>query len=38
MALGFEIVGNTPAQFAAFEQLEHTRDRKIIELRKITAD
>ena len=37
-ALGLEVVGNTPAQFAAFQQQEFSRWKKVIEIRKITAD
>jgi tripartite-type tricarboxylate transporter receptor subunit TctC len=37
-SLGLEIVGNTPAEFAAFEQQEYARWKKVIEVRKITAD
>jgi tripartite-type tricarboxylate transporter receptor subunit TctC len=37
-AVGFEIVGNTPEQFAAFQQRENTRWKELIEARKITAD
>jgi tripartite-type tricarboxylate transporter receptor subunit TctC len=36
--LGFEIVGNTPAQFAAYEAQEYARWKKVIETGKITAD
>ena len=36
--LGLEIVANTPAQFAAFQQQEFARWKKVIEVRKITAD
>jgi tripartite-type tricarboxylate transporter receptor subunit TctC len=36
--LGFEIVGNTPEQFAAFQQRENARWKELIETRKITAD
>jgi tripartite-type tricarboxylate transporter receptor subunit TctC len=36
--LGLEIVGNTPAQFTAFQQQEFARWKKVIEVRKITAD
>jgi tripartite-type tricarboxylate transporter receptor subunit TctC len=38
LELGFEIVGNTPEQFAAFQQRENTRWKQLIETRKITAD
>ncbi len=37
-ALGLEIVGNTPEQFAAFQAAEYARWKKLIETRKITAD
>jgi tripartite-type tricarboxylate transporter receptor subunit TctC len=37
-ALGFEIVANTPEQFAAFQQRENLRWKQLIETRKITAD
>jgi tripartite-type tricarboxylate transporter receptor subunit TctC len=37
-ALGLEIVGNTPEQFAAFQATEFARWKKLIETRKITAD
>jgi len=37
-SLGFEIVGNTPEQFAAFQQKEFARWKKVIETGKITAD
>lgn len=36
--LGFEIVANTPEQFAAFQATEFARWKKLIEVRKITAD
>jgi tripartite-type tricarboxylate transporter receptor subunit TctC len=36
--VGFEIVGNTPEQFAAFQQQESARWKKVIETGKITAD
>ena len=36
--LGFEIVGNTPEQFTAFQASEFARWKKVIELGKITAD
>jgi tripartite-type tricarboxylate transporter receptor subunit TctC len=35
---GFEVVANTPEQFASFEQAEFTRWKTLIETRKITAD
>jgi len=37
-ALGFEVVANTPEQFAAFQQQEFARWKKVIEAGKITAD
>ena len=38
LELGFEIVGNTPEQFAEFQQREYLRWKQLIESRKITAD
>jgi len=38
LELGFEIVGNTPEQFTAFQATEFARWKKVIELGKITAD
>jgi tripartite-type tricarboxylate transporter receptor subunit TctC len=38
LELGFEIVGDTPEQFAAFQQRENARWKQLIETRKITAD
>jgi tripartite-type tricarboxylate transporter receptor subunit TctC len=38
LELGFEIVGNTPAQFTAFQAAEFARWKRVIELGKITAD
>jgi tripartite-type tricarboxylate transporter receptor subunit TctC len=38
LELGFEIVGSTPEQFAAFQQRENIRWKQLIETRKITAD
>lgn len=38
LEVGFEIVGNTPAEFAAFQAAESARWKKLIETRKITAD
>ena len=38
LELGFEIVGNTPEQFAAFQASEFARWKKVIETGKITAD
>ncbi len=37
-SFGLEIVGNTPEQFAAFQQQEFARWKKVIETKKITAD
>jgi tripartite-type tricarboxylate transporter receptor subunit TctC len=36
--LGFEIVANTPAQFAAYQAQEYARWKKVIETGKITAE
>jgi len=36
--LGFEIVGNTPQEFAAFQQAEYTRWKKVIDTGHITVD
>jgi tripartite-type tricarboxylate transporter receptor subunit TctC len=36
--VGFEIVGNTPEQFATFQAAESARWKQLIESRKITAD
>ncbi len=36
--IGFEIVANTPEQFAAFQAKENSRWKQLIEARKITAD
>jgi tripartite-type tricarboxylate transporter receptor subunit TctC len=38
LELGFEIVGNTPEQFTAFQAAEFQRWKKVIETGKITAD
>ncbi len=38
LEVGFEIVGNTPAEFAAFQAAESARWKRLIETRKITAD
>ena len=35
---GFEVVANTPEQFASFERAEYARWKTLIETRKITAD
>ncbi|MDB5861161.1 MAG: hypothetical protein JWQ76_4850 [Ramlibacter sp.] len=35
---GMEVVGNTPADFTAFQQREYVRWKNLIESRKITAD
>lgn len=37
-SFGLELVGNTPEQFAAFQQQEFARWKKVIETKKITAD
>ncbi len=37
-SIGFEMVANTPAQFAAFQQQEYARWKKVIETGKITAE
>ena len=36
--LGFEIVGNTPEQFTAFQAAEFARWKKVIETGKISAN
>jgi tripartite-type tricarboxylate transporter receptor subunit TctC len=38
LALGLEIVANTPEQFTAFQASEYVRWKKVIDLGKITAD
>lgn len=38
VSVGFEIVANTPEQFAAFQSQEFARWKKVIETGKITAD
>ena len=38
LELGFEIVGNTPEQFTAFQASEFARWKKLIQTRNITAD
>jgi tripartite-type tricarboxylate transporter receptor subunit TctC len=38
VSLGFEIVANTPEQFAKFQAAEYARWKQLIETRKITAD
>ena len=38
VAQGFEIVANTPEQFAAFQAAEYARWKNLIESRKISAD
>ncbi len=38
VSMGLEIVANTPEQFATFQQQEFARWKKVIEVRKITAD
>jgi len=37
-AVGYELVANTPAQFATFQQAEYARWKKVIELGKISVD
>jgi tripartite-type tricarboxylate transporter receptor subunit TctC len=37
-AIGLEVVANTPAQFAAFQQQEFARWKKVIETGKISID
>ncbi|MEJ8859048.1 tripartite tricarboxylate transporter substrate binding protein [Variovorax robiniae] len=37
-SIGFEMVANTPAQFADFQQKEYARWKKVIEAGKITID
>ena len=37
-AIGLEVVANTPEQFAAFQQQEYTRWKKVIETGKISID
>jgi tripartite-type tricarboxylate transporter receptor subunit TctC len=37
-SIGLEVVGNSPAEFAAFQQAEYARWKKVIEVGKITAD
>jgi tripartite-type tricarboxylate transporter receptor subunit TctC len=38
LEVGFEIVANTPEQFATFQAAENARWKQLIEARKITAD
>jgi len=38
VALGFEVVGNSPAEFASFEQAEYARWKDVIRTGKITAE
>jgi tripartite-type tricarboxylate transporter receptor subunit TctC len=38
LAQGFEIVANTPAEFAKFQAAEYAKWKNLIETRKITAD
>ena len=38
LEVGFEIVANTPEQFATFQAAENARWKQLIETRKITAD
>lgn len=37
-AVGMEVVANSPEQFAAFQQQEFARWKRVIEVRRITAD
>jgi tripartite-type tricarboxylate transporter receptor subunit TctC len=37
-SIGFEMVANTPAEFAAFQQAEYARWKKVIETGKITIE
>lgn len=37
-SIGFEIVANTPAQFAAFQQAEYARWKKVIDTGRITIE
>ena len=37
-SVGFEVVGNTPDQFTAFQRKESVRWKELIDTRKITAD
>ncbi|QHI96593.1 tripartite tricarboxylate transporter substrate binding protein [Xylophilus rhododendri] len=37
-SVGYELVANTPAQFAAFQQAEYARWKKVIETGKISID
>ena len=38
VAVGFEMVANTPAQFADFQQAEFARWKKVIEVGKISVE
>jgi tripartite-type tricarboxylate transporter receptor subunit TctC len=38
VTVGFEVVANTPEQFAAFQQREYDRWKQLIQARNITAD
>ena len=38
VSIGFELVGNTPAQFAAYQQQEFARWKSVIETRKISIE
>ncbi|HVE52420.1 MAG TPA: tripartite tricarboxylate transporter substrate binding protein, partial [Ramlibacter sp.] len=38
LAQGFEIVANTPEEFARFQAVEYAKWKQLIETRKITAD
>lgn len=37
-SIGFEMVANTPAQFAEFQKKEYARWKKVIEAGKITIE
>ena len=37
-SIGFEMVANSPAEFAAFQQAEYARGKKVIETGKITIE
>ena len=37
-SIGFEVVANTPAEFAEFQQQEYARWKKVIETGKITLE
>ena len=38
VSIGFELVGNTPAQFATYQQQECSRWKRVIETRKISVE